>query len=288
MLPRGDRGGGGSWLRQGDRPPHGRPPPRRRRIAAREHGHLQRVVRPRPHPAPRRHRAHGGRATPTVDRLDPHRPRAGDPGPRLREVGRPARKPPLDPRGPGPGLPHRDDGTPRARVRVPGRRPPGSAPCGGDPPPSPRAPGSAPPTAGRRGGAGPRGGPPPHGAAPGHPRRRDGPEPGGDLEPRGAGRPRGGARRRPLRPRPVQLPQHPSAGPHGRSGGPPERRRPGPGAGCARPPRRPQPRRPPQPGERSSARGLRHRGPHRPVGRGRPELGDEGLPPHPCGRAGPG
>ena len=77
-------------LRQGRRAADGGGRARHRRPAAREHGHLQRVLRSGAGPGPRRDRTDGRHPAAALDRLDPHRAGAGHPGPRLRQARRSA------------------------------------------------------------------------------------------------------------------------------------------------------------------------------------------------------
>src|SRR5438034_172236 len=67
---RGDRGRARPRLRQGARRADGRGRARHRRSAAREHGHLQRLLRPRADPRARRHRTDGRRAPPPAGPRD--------------------------------------------------------------------------------------------------------------------------------------------------------------------------------------------------------------------------
>ena len=89
---------------------------------AREHGHLQRVLRSRPDPGARRHRPDGHDAPSTLDRLDPHRARAGHAGPRLRQAGRPAGERGRHSRGIPARVAARPDGAAWPRLPVPRRR----------------------------------------------------------------------------------------------------------------------------------------------------------------------
>ena len=90
-LPaRGERGGVGAWLRQGDGAPARGDRARQCRADACDDGDLQRLVRPRADDRARRDR--GGRcgAAPAVDRVDPHGARPGRADPQLHQMGRPA------------------------------------------------------------------------------------------------------------------------------------------------------------------------------------------------------
>ena len=90
MPARGARGRDRAWLRQGDRPADGRDRALQCRPDARDHGDLQRLVRPHAGVVLGATGPVDAAEAPAVDRLDPHRARPGRAGPRLREMGRPA------------------------------------------------------------------------------------------------------------------------------------------------------------------------------------------------------
>ena len=90
-LPaRGKRGRHRARLRQGHRQGDGGGGAFQCRADARDHGDLQRLVRPHADGRARRHRAGRRRQAAAVDRLDPHRARPGRAGARLHQMGRPA------------------------------------------------------------------------------------------------------------------------------------------------------------------------------------------------------
>ena len=87
---RGDRGADRARLRQGDRQADGGDPARPGRAAARLHGDLLRLHRPRADLHHRRHRPDGRSQAPPAHRLDAFGAGAGQRRPRLRQMGLPA------------------------------------------------------------------------------------------------------------------------------------------------------------------------------------------------------
>ena len=87
---RGDRGADRARLRQGERQADGGDPAQSGGPAARHHGDLLRLHRPRADLHHGRHRPDGRRQAPAAHRLDALRAGAGQRGARLREVGLPA------------------------------------------------------------------------------------------------------------------------------------------------------------------------------------------------------
>ena len=87
---RGARGGDRARLRQGDRQADGRRGACQCRADARQHGDVQRLVRPRAGDRAGRHRPGRCAEAAALDRLDPHRARPGRAGAALHQMGRPA------------------------------------------------------------------------------------------------------------------------------------------------------------------------------------------------------
>ena len=131
VLPRGDRGGRGPWLRQGHGRAHGRHRARRGGSPARFHGHLQRLVRQGAGAGAGGHRAHGHHQAAALDRLDPHRAGAGQLRARHRQAGRPAHEPGRPVQLHPAGLPGGHDRAQGAGLPVLRSRPAGVTAAGG-------------------------------------------------------------------------------------------------------------------------------------------------------------